>query len=1356
MKKLFLFYFFFTLTSTLFSQNPKSDADHFFYENKGQMVDQKGKANSDVKYLFQSNGLNVQLKNKGFAYDVYEVKKTLKKKKKVKNDYISPKNKNLQEYDLNFQYHRVDIDFINGNKNPQIIAEGKSTDYDNYYNVPGKPEGITNVHRFKKITYKNLYPNIDLVFFKPNDTLKPVEYNFVVNPGGKISDIQLKFNGAKTKLKDGKLSMNLRFGEMHENIPESWTEEQHRKMAIDVSFKDLGNQTFGFYSQQNVSDKVVVIDPVPMRIWATYYWGNSYDDKVKNIRTDDDGNVYISTQISIPETPNLTTSGAFQTNIGSIYDEYSLLSKFDSDGRRLWSTFIGNFSFYSNGGFMNVINDFELDQSNNIYIVGKANEQKNGYSNNITTPGSHKVAATGFGVEGMIMKFNDAGQRLWGTYFGGDDGDEILSVSLDSEENLIISGRTYSNTGIATANPYAPYFNYNYWIGFFGKFSKDGVQLYGSYLPEIIYKNTVDKNDNYIFSAYSYDASFPNQATPGTHQPNIIGGANSLILKFDKNFNKLWGTYYGGTLLYPQDGQNVKNNFVYGLGTDSAGNIFIAGNTTATQNIATPGAHKPQFGGTDSDVFIAKLDQDGKRSWGTYYGANTSFEDVVFDMFVKEDGSLFIVGGSRNDTGLVTPNGYISNYNGSYTHRSGYISKFSSSGSQIWGTYYPESFSVFHRNNYVYTYGRGIPDFGTPGTFMGTNPYWGSYLISKFRDCQNNVAITANSNVCPGSEIKLLATGGTSYFWTGPNQFTSVLPNPIISNASSINSGTYTCVISGTGDCDGTYSVTIKVEDSTAPIPKLAILPTITGNCQTIVTAIPTATDACVGNIIGTTTDPLQYSLPGNYVIRWTFKDGNGNSSSQNQNVIITSESLPMANSPQDFCLIDNPKISSIIITGTGIKWYDTAGNSLNPNTVLVDGTSYFATQTLNGCESAPKEILVKINNASPPTGNENQEFCSAQNPTISNIVVTETNVKWYDTAGNSLAITTPLIDGQTYHATQTIAGCEGTQKLAVKVKVTNGGIPANDYSIAFCNDTISSTKSVNLRNYKANLIADLNNYSFEFFDQNNQEILNPSAVNLNIGSNVFNVKISNSLGCYKFVQLTLTLNPKPILNLGKEVEFCNGKAATLDAGVGFSYYEWTKDSSPTVISNDQILIVSEPGIYAIKVKNSFGCENSASVNVTQSVIATIVGVTILNNSATVEMSAPGDFEYSLDNSKWQDSKVFKNLLNKNYTVDVRTKLGCIIGSFKFTIFNISNVFTPNGDGTNDTWKIIGLENYPNSQIQVFDRFGKLVLDKITNGSFEWDGTFNSQILPTGNYWYVIKVSDGRLLNGWLLLKNRN
>ena len=81
----------------------------------------------------------------------------------------------------------------------------------------------------------------------------------------------------------------------------------------------------------------------------------------------------------------------------------------------------------------------------------------------------------------------------------------------------------------------------------------------------------------------------------------------------------------------------------------------------------------------------------------------------------------------------------------------------------------------------------------------------------------------------------------------------------------------------------------MKVEDKTLPIPNLATLPTITGNCKTIISTIPTATDNCMGNIIATTTNPLQYTTPGNYVIVWNYNDGNGNISTQNQNVTITS-----------------------------------------------------------------------------------------------------------------------------------------------------------------------------------------------------------------------------------------------------------------------------------------------------------------------------------------------------------------------------------------------------------------------------------------------------------------------------------
>lgn len=1321
-----------------------------FYENKGQIINQNGKPNPEVKYLLNSPGLNVQIRSNGFSYDVYEIETKVLKKKKSDNNPILDQQKNLPKKEFKYKYHRIDIDFVDSKSNPEILAEEKSEDYENYYNVPNKKEGVSFVHRYRKVTYKNLYNNIDLVFFKPEDSTKPVEYNFLVHPGGKISNIKMRFKGAKTKLKDGKLSMNLRFGEMQENIPNSWIEND-RKQNIAVNYKDLGNQTFGFESSVNTSDQTIIIDPVPTRIWASYYWGNSYDSKVKNIRTDGNDNVYITTQIYVTQTPNLTTTGAFQTTIGSIYDEYSLLSKFNSTGQRLWSTFIGNFSFNSNGGFMNSINDFEIDKSNDIILVGKAIEQKNGFSNNITTPGSHKEFATGYGVEGMIMKFNGLGQRLWGTYFGGDDYDEILSLSLDSNDDLIISGRTYSNSGIATSGAYSQYFKYNYWIGFFAKFSSNGTQLYGSYLPEIIYKNAVDINDNYIFSSYSYDPSFPNQATVGTHQEKIIGSANSLILKFDKNFNKLWGTYYGGNLLFPQSGQNVKNNFVYGLGTDSSGNIYIAGNTTADQDIATPGSHKSNFGGTDSDVFLAKLDPFGKRIWGTYYGADTSFEDLVYDMFVNKDGNIFIAGSSRNDSGLVTPNGYISDYNGGYTYRSGYISKFNSNGNQVWGTYYPESYSIFNSNNFVYTYGVGIPNFGTPGTFMGINPYWGFYLISKFKDCQNNVQVSAASSICPGSDIKLSASGGINYSWTGPNGFSSTDQNPTIPNATTAHSGTYSCLITGSGDCDGTFTTNVFVGDNLKPIPDNPTLTKITGDCKTVITIIPTATDNCKGQIFGTTTDPLSYQLPGNYTITWKYDDGNGNIAIQTQQVEIIQQPLPTWNSSQVFCKITKPKISDIAVTATNPKWYDANGNVISSlSQELVDNTKYYVTQTANGCESAKKEILIQLSDPNAPTGNPVQDFCSASNPTLKNVAVKGTAVKWFNNLGILLPETTALQNGETYFATQTVNSCESTQKLAVKVNVVTNYLSANDFTDAFCNDTTADFKTINIDNYKKELITNPQDYKFEIRKTNGELV--SGNTNLNIGTNIFDVKIISSLGCFQFVKLSLTLNEKPKIDLPQEQEFCDnvGTPLKVDFVSGYSYLWNTGETSHSIIADKE-------QTYTLTITTPAGCSNTGSTIVKKAKLAEIQNIIITNNSAIIVMSFAGDYLYSLDQINWKSENKFDNLDNGNYTVFVKTKLGCDLGSKSFTIFSLSNVFSPNGDGINDTWKISGIENYPNSEIKIFDRQGKMIINQITKGeAFEWNGESNGRLLPTDSYWYQIKLSDGRILEGYVVIKNRN
>jgi len=86
----------------------------------------------------------------------------------------------------------------------------------------------------------------------------------------------------------------------------------------------------------------------------------------------------------------------------------------------------------------------------------------------------------------------------------------------------------------------------------------------------------------------------------------------------------------------------------------------------------------------------------------------------------------------------------------------------------------------------------------------------------------------------------------------------------------------------------------VIVADVTAPVADMALLPDVINECIASVTA-PTATDNCVGAVTATTSDPLAYDAQGSYIIHWTYSDGNGNTSTQEQNVLVADVTAPVA-----------------------------------------------------------------------------------------------------------------------------------------------------------------------------------------------------------------------------------------------------------------------------------------------------------------------------------------------------------------------------------------------------------------------------------------------------------------------------
>ncbi len=106
------------------------------------------------------------------------------------------------------------------------------------------------------------------------------------------------------------------------------------------------------------------------------------------------------------------------------------------------------------------------------------------------------------------------------------------------------------------------------------------------------------------------------------------------------------------------------------------------------------------------------------------------------------------------------------------------------------------------------------------------------------------------------------------------------------------NSGTYTCVVtSACGASETTTDAIVTINDDVTP-PVTPTLTDLTGECSVTVT-VPTTTDDAAGTITGTTSDPLEYNAQGTYTISWTFDDGNGNSITVDQNVIVEDVTNP-------------------------------------------------------------------------------------------------------------------------------------------------------------------------------------------------------------------------------------------------------------------------------------------------------------------------------------------------------------------------------------------------------------------------------------------------------------------------------
>lgn len=119
-----------------------------------------------------------------------------------------------------------------------------------------------------------------------------------------------------------------------------------------------------------------------------------------------------------------------------------------------------------------------------------------------------------------------------------------------------------------------------------------------------------------------------------------------------------------------------------------------------------------------------------------------------------------------------------------------------------------------------------------------------------------------------------------------------------------------------------------------------------------------------------------------------------------------------------------------------------------------------------------------------------------------------------------------------------------------------------------------------------------------------------------------------------------------------------------------------------------------------------------------------------------------GNYEYQLDEGNWQSNSIFQNIVGcEQHNVKVRDFEGCSnIAEASINILDYPKFFTPNGDGYNDFWNILCLENQT-AIVSIFNRHGKLLRTiKATNPG--WNGTYKGSVMPANDYWFLVTYFD--------------
>ncbi|NRB58528.1 MAG: T9SS type B sorting domain-containing protein [Winogradskyella sp.] len=364
--------------------------------------------------------------------------------------------------------------------------------------------------------------------------------------------------------------------------------------------------------------------------------------------------------------------------------------------------------------------------------------------------------------------------------------------------------------------------------------------------------------------------------------------------------------------------------------------------------------------------------------------------------------------------------------------------------------------------------------------------------------------------------------------------------------------------------------------------------------------------------------------------------------------------------------------------------------------------------------------------------------------------------VSYYTNATDAEAGLNPLNDIFTYtsdiqslvvRAEFSTTGCFATHPF--ELVVLEPPVATQPDDIILCDDNNDGFLEVNLSNQNENILNDLNPEEFSVTYFNIEENANNNIIALDEIYNAFNgqtifARLEDiNTGCFDITEFNVIINPLPEVIIEDQLICLDNLPLVVSAYTGNNSdsYVW---STNEISSNIEII---EAGSYSVTITNEFGCSSTSSFNVTESESANIDVVETIDfsdpNNIILTVSGIGDYLYQLNDLIPQESNVFNNVPIGYNTITITDINGCAQTTREVLVLDTPKHMTPNGDGDFDQWHIAGVETLPGTVIHIFDRFGKL-LTVLKHNTPGWDGTYNGNKMPSGDYWYIADViKDG-------------